>query len=135
MTTTFGRPFDVTSAYGEVHGGSVFAYSQGGQLYDAQKMPVDGHGRAMPLPPAKAAPPAPAPAPQPALDPALAVSDDLDEAPIEETVDLKAWAVGEVVAPWPLLRAEVVRQTGEAVASKDQAREVISRFFNLGLTV
>lgn len=135
MTTNYGRPFDVKSAYGEVHGGSLFAFEQGGQLYNAHKQPVDGTGKLMPLPPVKEAPPPPAPVAKPAVDPSLLAAQDLDEAPIEDTLDLKAWALNEVVATWPLLRAEVARQLDVVITSKDQAREAISKHFNLGLTV
>lgn len=128
MSTTYGRPFDVKAAYGEVHGGSIFAFSQGGQLYNIHKMPVDGQGNELPLAPPKAPVVAPVVALDP-IDPALIATGDTGGAPIEATVDLVAWAAGDVTAPWPLVQKEVKRQTGVSVASKDQAKDAIEEHF------
>jgi hypothetical protein len=128
MSTTYGRPFDVKAAYGEVHGGSIFAFSQGGQLYNIHKMPVDGQGNELPLAPPKAPVVAPVVALDP-IDPALiATGDTRRSAPIEATVDLVAWAAGDVTAPWPLLQKEVKRQTGESSRARTR-RKTPSRNF------
>jgi hypothetical protein len=122
--STYGRPFDLKSSFGEVIGDARYAFEQGGQLYDAHKRPVDTAGNIMPLKPSGATP-APVAAPS-AIDTPDA---DTDEAPVEDVIDLKAWAAGDVTAPWQQVRAEVARQTGQTVASKDAAVTAINAFF------
>lgn len=125
-TTTYGRPFDHKSAFGEVCGDPRYSYEQGGQLYNAHKQPVNIAGDPIPMKPVPQSEKPSAPVMAPALD---ADPVDEDEAPIEDSVDLKAWAAGEVVAPWQKVRAEIARQTGRTVASKDEAMTVIKSFF------
>lgn len=123
----YGKPWNHKAPFGEIYGDNRFFFDQDGQLYNAQKQPVDGNGTLMPLPPT-------ASKPEPAK-PAAAVSapqpaDDDDTPADEKPFDLVAWARGDELlkaTPWAVVRAAVATEFDDmsAITGKDAARRAI----------
>jgi hypothetical protein len=127
----YGKPFDPKAETGTVIGDSRFVYSQGTQLYNAQKQPVDGDGNVMELPPAQ--PPKPAAPPAEAKE-ASSHMPQRPAGPAPEDFDLKAWAMGEIEAnmTFAALRSKVSKLTGDAtITSKRSARDSVLAFYGL----
>lgn len=124
----FGKPFNHKLPAGEVWGDSRFAYDQGGQLYNAQKQPVDGNGNVMPLAKPVVEDVAPASNPVPVAAPVTSPDDDIPAD--EREFDVVAWARGDETlkaTPWQAVRAAVAREIEDmtAITGKEAARKAI----------
>lgn len=101
----FARPYNPKRPHGDVHGLPGVAFDQDGQLYNAQKQPVDDTGKVLPV----AAAPASAPE-KPVAAPAVVTGSDEDDIPEDEKgIDLLAWANDSPDLkglPWQTVRLE-----------------------------
>jgi hypothetical protein len=124
----YGRPFNTNAPFGEVHGDNRYAFEQGGQLYNAQRQPVDIEGRVMPLAPAAAPAAAPREIPTTVVKP---VEDPDDDIPADERpFDLLAWAKGDETlkaTPWGTIRAQTAQLIEDMtkITNKETARKAI----------
>jgi hypothetical protein len=126
----YGKRFNHKAPFGEIYGDPRFAFEQDGQLYNGQKMPVDGNGNAMPVPPLEAAAERKA-APVADARPALSAADADEDVPADEKeLDIVAWARGDEAlkaTPWQAVRAAVAREFEDmtAITGKEAARKAI----------
>lgn len=157
----YGKPFNPNRPYGQVIGDGRFAFEQDGQIYNAQREPVDSEGRLMPLAEDGAiaadiqttktivnpAATGTQPASQPAVESQPNQTDELDvkdaAPPIdddtpddEKPFDILAWAQGDETlkaTPWAKVKAEAARLLGDGapLPSKDAARKAILAHYGL----
>lgn len=130
----YGKPFNHARDVGTVHGDGRFAFEQDGQLYNAQKQPVDQNGQVMPLQP-RAAAPEPTSDPEPTAPPPADNPDD-DIPADEKPFDILAWAQGDEMlkaTPFQKVKAEAAMLLGDATAltSKDAVRKAILAYYGL----
>lgn len=125
----YGKPWNPNRHFSEVHGIAPYAFHQDGQRYNAQKQPVDEHGKLMPLMPKhEAVDSVPVtPAPQP-------VNPDDDIPEDEKPLDLLAWANGDkelAGTPWQTVRNAATDVLGDIseLRSKDALRTAILGHF------
>lgn len=121
----YGKPFNVKRPFGVVHGSSLYAFEQDGQLFNVSKQPVDENGKLMPLEPRNEAPPEPEPGPV-----ALAGDPDDDIPEDEKPFDLHAWAMGDeklAATPYATVRAAAatVIEDMSSLKSKDALRKAL----------
>lgn len=128
----YGKPFNTKRPYGEVHGIAAWTYEQDGQLYNAQKQPVDESGNLMPL-----APDAPAARAEiPTTAAAQRMELDEDDTPADEKpLDLRAWALGDKelsATPWQTVRSAAADTLGDIseLKSKEALRKALLEHFN-----
>lgn len=131
----YGKPFDHKKPFGTIHGISVAAYEQDGQLYNGQKQPIDADGNLMKMAPQAVEDedllPKAADNPQP---PAENADDDVPED--EKPFDILAWAQGDETlkaTPWAKVKAEAAVLLGDTapLPSKEAARKAVLAHYGL----
>lgn len=129
----YGKPFNPKRPFATVHGDERFHFEQDGQIYDAQKNPVDLDGKPMPLDPA-----AKPVAVEPEAPAAAIVADNpADDIPADELpFNILAWAQGEpslAKTPWEKVKAETARLVDDmtGITGKDAARKAILAHYGM----
>lgn len=136
----YGKPFNPNRPFGQVIGMPGVSFDQDGQLFNAMKMPVDGNGVPMPLPPGAEDKPVAelkkieGDGLETMILPADDPDDDVPED--EKPFDILAWAQGDETlkaTPWPKVKAETALLLGDATAvtKKEDARKAILAHYGL----
>lgn len=134
----YGKPFNPKKPFGTVFGDGRFAFDQDGQLYNAQKQPVDADGKPMALPPDHKPTPV-----EPDIPTTVTVSmppadDPEDDVPEDEKpFNILAWAQGDEMlkaTPYGTLRAEAARLLGDAsklTGGKEAIRKAVLAHYGI----